>query len=202
MEFIGTFFFVFAIVVTGHPIAIAIILMTFVYIGTNISGAHYNPMISLSLMLRGLISWNNLLKYAIAQVLGAISAFFLGSLLKKQISIPEPSKHITLYQAFIIETFFAFILIFTILALTTGPDAKKNKKYSLIICFIVPQLAHLLGPLSGAVLNPAILSGAFSISCLNNLSMQYQTAAMYLISQITAGILGAYAYKYFLKIKK
>ena len=62
-EFIGTFFLVFTIgcsVLVGTPmapLAIGASLMVMVYMGGHISGAHYNPAVSLGLVLRGSFAW-------------------------------------------------------------------------------------------------------------------------------------------------
>ena len=53
MEFIGTFFLVLVIALTGNPIAIGTILMVMIYMGGNVSGGHYNPSVSLGVFLRG-----------------------------------------------------------------------------------------------------------------------------------------------------
>jgi aquaporin Z len=42
IEFIGTFFLVLTVALTGNPIAIGAVLMVMVYMGGNISGRHYN----------------------------------------------------------------------------------------------------------------------------------------------------------------
>lgn len=55
-EFIGTFFLVLAIGLTGNPIAIGTMLMVMVYMGGHITGAHYNPAVSLAMIIRGLLS--------------------------------------------------------------------------------------------------------------------------------------------------
>jgi aquaporin Z len=79
-EFIGTFFLVLTIglcVVGGTPLAALAIgtsLMIMVYMGGHISGAHYNPAVSLALLLRGKISAGDWVAYVIAQILGAFVA--------------------------------------------------------------------------------------------------------------------------------
>ncbi len=51
-EFIGTFFLVLTIGLTGNPIAIGAALMVMVYAGGHISGAHYNPAVTLAVLVR------------------------------------------------------------------------------------------------------------------------------------------------------
>lgn len=55
MEFLGTFFFILTIAMTSNPFAIAAMLMALVYIGGNVSGAHYNPMVSLTYIFHATI---------------------------------------------------------------------------------------------------------------------------------------------------
>ena len=55
-EFIGTFFLVLTVclsVLTSAPLAIGSSLMVMVYMGGHISGGHYNPAVSLAVLLRG-----------------------------------------------------------------------------------------------------------------------------------------------------
>ena len=42
-EFVGTFFLMLVIALTGNPLAIGAVLMVMVFAGGHISGAHYNP---------------------------------------------------------------------------------------------------------------------------------------------------------------
>src|SRR5689334_20149432 len=81
-EFIGTFFLVLTIgctVLAGQagvipPLAIGSALMVMVFAGGHISGAHYNPAVTLAVWLRGKCDTRDVLPYMIAQVLAAIAA--------------------------------------------------------------------------------------------------------------------------------
>jgi aquaporin Z len=79
VEFIGTFFLVFTIgsaVASGSGIAlfaIGAVLMVMVYAGGHISGAHYNPAVSLAIMIRGRMNAAEMFQYWIAQLLGGSS---------------------------------------------------------------------------------------------------------------------------------
>ncbi len=79
-EFIGTFFLVLTIALTVTngtplaPLAIGCSLMIMVYMGGHISGAHYNPAVSLAVALRGKLSWGNFIPYIIAQGCGGVAA--------------------------------------------------------------------------------------------------------------------------------
>lgn len=75
MEFVGTGLFVLSIlgiVASGNPfapIAIGVTLMTLIYIGAHVSGGHYNPAVTLGLLLRGKIGGVTAISYMIAQFL-------------------------------------------------------------------------------------------------------------------------------------
>ena len=78
VEFIGTFFLVQAVghaVLAQHPLAgivIGLTLMVMVYAGGHISGAHYNPAVTLAVWLRGKLPKAEVLPYIAAQVAGAV----------------------------------------------------------------------------------------------------------------------------------
>jgi aquaporin Z len=68
VEALGTFFLVLVIALTGDPIAIGVVLMVMVYMGGHISGAHYNPAVTLGVWMRGDISTKKARKYVVAQI--------------------------------------------------------------------------------------------------------------------------------------
>ena len=77
MEFIGTMFLVLAIAFTGNPLAIGIMLMVMIYMGGHVSGAHYNPAVSIAIWMRGKMEAKELPGYIAAQIAGAFTASFI-----------------------------------------------------------------------------------------------------------------------------
>src|SRR5215217_4854459 len=81
-ELIGTFFLVLTIgctVVPGAPgvippLAIGCALMVMIYAGGHISGAHYNPAVTLAVWLRGKCLTKDVVPYMVCQVTGAALA--------------------------------------------------------------------------------------------------------------------------------
>ena len=81
-EFIGTFFLVLTIGCTGigagtgviPPLAIGAALMVMVFAGGHISGAHYNPAVTLGVLIRGRLKPADAVPYMIAQVIAAAVA--------------------------------------------------------------------------------------------------------------------------------
>src|ERR1700751_6307923 len=81
-EFIGTFFLVLTIGCTGigagagviAPLAIGAALMERVFAGGHISGAHYNPAVTIGVLIRGKVNAADVVPYILAQVLAATVA--------------------------------------------------------------------------------------------------------------------------------
>src|SRR5204862_1411428 len=73
-EFIGTFFLVLTIGLTGNPLAIGAVLMVMVFAGGHISGGHYNPAVSTGIFVRGRMTANDLGAYVLVQIVAAILA--------------------------------------------------------------------------------------------------------------------------------
>lgn len=69
VEFIGTFFLVLAALLGGGPAAAAT-LVVMVYAGGHISGANYNPAVSLGLVIRGKLDVADMIAYWISQKIG------------------------------------------------------------------------------------------------------------------------------------
>src|SRR5947199_9330519 len=86
-EFIGTFFLVLTIGCTGigagagviAPLAIGAVLMVMVFAGGHISGAHYNPAVTLGILIRGKVNAADVVPYWIARFLAAAVAALLTS---------------------------------------------------------------------------------------------------------------------------
>lgn len=73
-EFIGTFVFLLVILVVGEPIPIVVGLLASIYAFGKISGGHMNPAVSTMMFAKGDISFDTLVMYVIAQILGGLSA--------------------------------------------------------------------------------------------------------------------------------
>ena len=79
-EALGTFFLTLA-VAWGGGIAAFAVLTAFIYAGAHISGAHYNPAVTLGIWLRGSLPRHEVIPYMLSQAFGAIIAAVLFDLL-------------------------------------------------------------------------------------------------------------------------
>ena len=161
-ELIGTFFLVFTIGMTAvaglaaAPIAIGCTLMVMVYMGGHISGAHYNPAVSVAIFLRGALDGSDLLPYIAAQILGALLAGGAVLLITGSTFAPAPGADYGAVPALLAEVLVTFALALVILNVATSKATEGNPYYGLAIGFTVLAGAYAVGPVSGGAFNPAV----------------------------------------------
>ena len=113
-EFIGTFFLVLIIGITNNPIAIGIGLSVLVYMGAHVSGAHYNPVVSLAMFIQKEINRSELLYYIISQLIASLAATFVVQ--NFDINSFEVIANTSNRASFLLaEILFTFLLVFVIL---------------------------------------------------------------------------------------
>jgi len=196
-EFIGTFFLVFTVVCavtatpTLAPVAIGAVLTAMVFAGGHISGAHYNPAVTLAAFVRGRIDMREAGIYAGTQLVAGL----LASLIARWVVNTEPialkATGRDLFAAFVVELLFTFALAYTVLNVATSKDHPNNSFYGLAIGFIVLAGAAAVGPLSGGAFNPAVGLG-ICIAGLASWSMIW----VYLVATLIGGAGAGYAFRY------
>jgi len=170
IEFIGTFFLVGVVgLVIGQgggsafdAFAIAGVLAALIYMGGPVSGAHYNPVVTLAFVVTRRMASGLAVIYILAQLAGALVAAGLVSfVLPEEAFVPVqeiPGVEASLKLA-IMEFFFTFLLVFTIMNVAARRSAQGNSYYGLAIGLVVLAGALAVGPISGAVFNPAVAVG-------------------------------------------
>src|SRR5689334_8342827 len=166
-EFIGTFFLVMVIGLTVKggagdmaPLASGGVLMTMIYAGAHISGAHYNPAASLGILVRKRVAFTDANVYMFFQIAGSIVAtldvnYFLGAETKAATGGVSDTM-----KALLAEGLGTFALVYVILNVATASANTGNNYYGLAIGFTVIAMAYALGPFSGGAFNPAVAIGA------------------------------------------
>ena len=171
-EFIGTFFLTLTacLTVTGdRPIpalAIGCSLMIMVYMGGHISGAHYNPAVSLALLLRKKFPSSDFVPYVISQLLGATAAAYVAYLVLGKTVAVAPGSSINAFTAILVEALFTFALALTVLNVACAEKTKGNSYYGLAIGFTIVVAAFAGGWISGGAFNPAVGTGPTVINAL------------------------------------
>lgn len=186
-EFIGTFFLVLTIgmVVLDPnsagplaPLAIGSILAVFVYAGGHVSGAHYNPAVSLAVFLRGKLPSTELLLYWIAQLLGATLAA-LAVIHLKDAPASAPMT-LDLSKAFLAEFLFTFALCYVVLNTATARETAGNSYFGFAIGFTVLAGAYAVGTISGGAFNPAVALGQFILNLTHSHNLWLYAVAPFL----------------------
>jgi len=77
IEYVGTVFFLYVIIVTENPLAIGAALAFSVYLGLPISGGNFNPAVTVLMTLAGKQSPTLLVPYVLVQILAALTVFEL-----------------------------------------------------------------------------------------------------------------------------
>lgn len=167
-EAIGTFFLVLTIGCTGiaagpgviAPIAIGSVLMVMIYAGGHLSGAHYNPAVTLGVFLRGKCSAGDVLPYIVAQLVGAAVAAATVMFFKTGEAHTAFMARST-SAALAAEFLFTFALVFVILNVATAKATAGNPYFGHAIGMTVLAGAFAVGDVSGGAFNPAVAIGAW-----------------------------------------
>ena len=164
-ELIGTFFLVLTIGATGiggaagviPPLAIGAALMVMVYAGGHVSGAHYNPAVTLGAWLRGRLAAHEVGPYMLSQLIGALLAAGVVAVLRHgaEVKAMAPATG----PALVAEFVFTFALAYVMLNVTTAKETSGNSFYGLAIGMTVMAGAFAVGNISGGVFNPAVAVG-------------------------------------------
>lgn len=196
-EFIGTFFLSLTICTAAvygtagdyAPFAIASTLMVMIYAGGHISGAHYNPAVTVSIYLRGACDKDEVLPYISSQIIAAVSAaFVVERLLLPDTLSPEMTDLGT--EAIVAELLFTFALAYVILNVATTESTSDNGYYGAAIAFVVLAGAITVGSISLASFNPAVTS-ALIVSGKVSLADSW----MHFVPQFIGAVLATYVYK-------
>ncbi len=169
VEFIGTFFLVLTIVAVVNgieegnflaPVAIGSALMVMVYAGGHISGAHYNPAVTLGAVMRGALPGSEAPGYMIAQIVGGAAAAVVGGGLLGEGGVFASATGSISTAGIVAEFLGTFALVWVVLQTATTKSTSGNSYYGLAIGFTVAAMAYALGGYgTGGCFNPAVAIG-------------------------------------------
>ena len=199
-EFVGPFFLALTICTAAvhgsageegeyAPFAIAATLMVMIYGVGYISGAHFNPAVTVAIWLRGACEKYDVAPYIAVQIIaGALAALASENLLFAETSVTALEMDTT--QALGAEFLYTFALVFVILNVATSEATEGNGYYGAAIALVVLAGALTVGGISGGSFNPAV-TGALFVSGV----VEVADLWIHLVPQFIAGILAVQAYK-------
>jgi aquaporin Z len=198
VEFIGTFFLVatigFVVLEPGGagnlaPLAIGSVLMVMVFAGGHVSGAHYNPAVTLAVFLRGKCPAGDVVPYMVAQVLAAAAA--AGTVLWMKGNPPVEAANPDFMRALVVEFLYTFALCHVVLNVATAKGTSGNSFYGVAIGFTVLAGAYSVGAISGGVFNPAVAVG-ITLMGLSGLANIW----IFLVANFAAGAAAAATFRF------
>jgi aquaporin Z len=202
VEFISTFFLVFTIGMTViapgagdlAPLAIGSVLMVLIYAGGHVSGAHYNPAVTIGVWLRGKCPASDIVPYFGAQLGGALVASFAVKALKTGFTTKAAALAGAMTPevgpALLAEFLFTFALVWVILNVATNKNTAGNSYYGLAIGFTVLAGAYSVGGISGGAFNPAVALGLCTMGIV-----AWGSLWIFLVANFAGAIAAAAAYK-------
>jgi aquaporin Z len=170
-EFIGTYLLIFTVgcnVLSATPVwggvSIACVLMVSIYVFGGVSGANFNPAVSVALGINKNLEWSDVGAYTVVQLIAGIAAGFSYSALFGKSFALGPGKGFGIAEACIAEILYTFMLCFVVLNVAAlkgeKADAKGPKSwFGLSIGFVIIAGAYGAGAVSGGCFNPAVAAG-------------------------------------------
>ena len=202
-EFIGTFVMVFAgtgaIVVgavepgsishEGVAITFGLVVMAMIYAVGHVSGAHFNPGVTLAFTLVRHFNPRDVLPYWAAQFSAAIlAAFTLRAFFGNTAHLGATLPTVSQGAAFGLEVLLTFILMFVIISVATDSRA-AGQAAAIAVGGTVGLAALFAGPISGASMNPARSLGPALVTG------ELHALWLYLLAPPIGALLGALAYQ-------
>ncbi len=214
-EFLGTYILVFAgclavVVDTMHSnlgsvgisLVFGFVIVALIYAFGHISGAHFNPAVTISFALMGEFDKKKVLLYVASQVAGAILASLTIWLL-----VVESNKEMrelsylgatlpsgSVIQSFVLEFILTFILMLVIY--TSAVHGRAIKSFAgLAIGFTVGLEAMIGGAISGASMNPARSIGPAIVS------LNLEHLWIYIVAPIFGALFAGVIFVKFMKCK-
>ncbi|KAL8113129.1 aquaporin NIP1-1-like [Apium graveolens] len=202
-EMLGTYFVIFAgeaavtvnlaksnvVTLPGISIVWGLAVMVMVYSVGHISGAHFNPAVTIAFATCKRFPWKEVTPYIFAQVSGSTLAsgtlrlIFNGKQDEFSGTLPSGSE----LQSFVLEFVITFYLMFVISGVATDNRAIGELAGLAVGATIVVNVM-IAGPISGASMNPARSLGPAIVSSI------YRGIWIYMVAPIAGAIAGAWVY--------
>lgn len=174
----------------GIALTFGLIITVMIAATGHISGAHFNPAVTIAFAVTRHFPWREVVYYVIAQILGAVLGALTLSLLLGDIAllgatVPSGSA----LQSFWLEVLLTAVLMFVIISVATDTRAVGTPA-ALAIGFTVALDAMWAGPISGASMNPARSFGPSLIAGV------WENQWIYWLAPILGAMIGAALYQW------
>ena len=203
-EFIGTFAMIFCgtgamtinettggdVTHVGIGITWGLIVMAMIYAFGEISGAHFNPAVSIAFAYAKKFSWKEVPKYIFFQVAGAFTAsLLLMWLFPKSELLGATIPTVDVWRAFVLELILTFFLMVVIINVSTG-SKEVGMMAGIAIGSVVLLEALFAGPITNTSMNPARSLAP------NIVSGNIKGLWLYILAPITGALLAVVSCKF------
>lgn len=177
----------------AHGLTIAVMVTA---IG-HVSGGHLNPAVTLSMLATGRQRLGDAMAYIVAQCAGGIAGAAIikasyGDLWNDKTA--SVALHgVTLGEGILLEALTTFFLVWVVFAVAVDRDGAFFKIAGLPIGFTIVLDILMVGPLTGATMNPARWLGP------NVITGEYADAAAWIVGPIVGGLIAGLAYMYVIR---
>jgi len=212
-EFMGTMFLCLTVALSvgmgrdNAPLAIGLSLGCLVFALGHISGANFNPAVSLAIAIRGRMDAMTAAAYMLSQVAGG----FLGGAVARLVvedwckdendtivtmmhdgaeiarscvsGYPSPDPNVEFFTAFLVETIFTMGLALVVLNVAVSDANAGNSFYGLAIGLTVTFGAIAGGGVSGGAFNPAV---GIALPLIHNVT---EDIVLYIFGPLAGGAL-------------
>ena len=207
-ELLGTFALVFfgcgsmvlseinpsAISIDSIPIIFGLVVAAMIYTFGHLSGAHFNPAVSIAFYQNKNINLKELCCYIPSQIIGAVLASFSHSFFfGKNHSFGMTINKLTVSQGAFLEILISMFLMLTIISVATNEKISKHIA-GFSIGGIIAVCSFVAGPFTGASMNPARSIGPAVLA--NN----YNDIVLYFFAPIIGMLIANYIYNYIKEI--
>lgn len=173
----------------GVALTFGLIITVMIAATGHISGAHFNPSVTIAFALTRHFAWREVPVYVGSQLLGAVLGavtlrLVLGDVAQLGMTLPAGS----LSQSFVLEILLTAVLMFVIISVATDTKA-VGETAALAIGFTVALDALWGGPISGASMNPARSLGPALVAGI------WIDQWVYVLAPVIGASIGAFAYQ-------
>jgi aquaporin Z len=196
VEFLGTFVLVLTVGMATSksgagilaPLAIGSALMVMVFAGAHVSGAHYNPAVTIAVLARGNAKSKRAVGYITTQLVAGALA---GLLVRALDGAAHPAALASDWKIMVVEFLFTFILAYVVLNVATAKATEGNSFYGLAIGFTLATGVFTAGKLSGGAFNPAVALGGSVIGALD-----WSDLWIYVLANCLGGLIAAVVFQH------
>ncbi|MBI3877747.1 MAG: aquaporin [Verrucomicrobia bacterium] len=144
-----------AVTHVGIALTFGLVVLAMIYALGEVSGAHFNPAVTLGFCAAGRMPWSQAAPYISSQCAGAFAASgLLRALFPKDEFLGATLPAGAAFQSFVLEVVLAAVLMFVILNVSTGAK-EKGITAGIAVGAVIALEALFAGPICGASMNPA-----------------------------------------------